>query len=263
MTPDFNRAGTPKDQQTFFAACTAGDVAAISTVITRWPDALGWIQGDDRKTGLMVAAENGHLGAAMAIVVAMQGSKFSIDQGNARGSTALMLCARAGHAKMMKLLLDFKALPNIQNQSGTTALMAAAWSGKREGCNLLIERGALVDTQDKEGMSALMYAATEDRNEVATALMDAGADKYLTNVDGQTASEIAESNDHRELAFRINHHVMPELVKPEEPPIAEVLEDFQKQANDVVRKIENPEPVPEKKSSVSSFAERLKKGGLI
>jgi len=48
--------------------------------------------------------------------------KMSVDQTDSHGNTPLILACQLGSKKLVKLLLRFKADPNIQNLKGDTSL---------------------------------------------------------------------------------------------------------------------------------------------
>jgi ankyrin repeat protein len=91
------------------------------------------------------------------------------------GTTPLLRAAKAGDVEATKLLLQYKALPDLQNNLGATPLMAAAgvnWSitdirGRFrneqqciETAKLLIAAGANVNAVNERGQSSL-HAATQ------------------------------------------------------------------------------------------------------
>uniref|UniRef100_A0A8V1ALJ0 Uncharacterized protein n=1 Tax=Gallus gallus TaxID=9031 RepID=A0A8V1ALJ0_CHICK len=110
---------------------------------------------------------------------ALQGGAY-INEGDARGRTALMAACRARYAdpgeraRMVRYLLRCGADPNIADAAGMTALMHAC--AERAGAAvaaLLLEHGADPGARDYGGSSALLYAAQRGDRPTLQALLDA------------------------------------------------------------------------------------------
>ena len=59
----------------------------------------------------------------------------------------------------VRLLLEYRADPNLATNGGSTPLMEAALKSQMEIMRLLIESAVLVNTMDKHGWTALLKAA--------------------------------------------------------------------------------------------------------
>ena len=99
--------------------------------------------------------------------------------------TALMLSARNGNVKCMRLLIEAGAdVDAASKEDGRTALIAAARRERVEALKLLLRRGARPNKADRDGYTALMEVVgarfNGDDNAVA-ALVDSGADVNLAN----------------------------------------------------------------------------------
>lgn len=91
------------------------------------------------------------------------------------GATPLMNAAVVGSVAAMKLLLDYKADPDLTNSAGATALVWAAADLDR--VRLLLERGADANAASERGRTALYVAARSDGSApIVKLLMQAGAD---------------------------------------------------------------------------------------
>ena len=129
-----------------------------------WQDSLG-----NRKTPLMVAAENGDITI----------TRFLLERGanaNIRpetGATALILAANNGHKDIVAILLD-KGSANVNTQIGlgATALMGAAKKGHRDIVEMLLKHNA--DTSATLlGDKASIIAAKEGNDEIANIICQA------------------------------------------------------------------------------------------
>ena len=123
------------------------------------------------------------------------------------GGTALMFAAGGGHNETTRLLLDFKADPNIVVQAkpeyilqviqkiadkkedaephkdGVTALHVAAQGGHIGTVTMLVEAGATIRVADDEGMTPLLNAVKGNYGNVASYLVQQGADPNDVFVD--------------------------------------------------------------------------------
>jgi hypothetical protein len=113
--------------------------------------------------------------------------------------TALHLAASTGHTSVCKILLQNHANPNSQGQllgtpKGTTPLMLAANRGKVGAMKVLLEFEADVDIQNEDGTTALIFAANyrcEEQFEIVDLLLQNDADMEITDKSGKTAQQQA------------------------------------------------------------------------
>ncbi|MBI3995762.1 MAG: ankyrin repeat domain-containing protein [Nitrospirae bacterium] len=110
-----------------------------------------------------------------------------IPGGSNDGSTFLMQMAAAGHANVIRVLLDRSMDPNEEDQSGNTALMLASQAGRKEAVTLLLNHGAAVNARNYNDETALIMAAKRGWGAVAEILLDHGADVDLKDSSGETA----------------------------------------------------------------------------
>lgn len=114
-------------------------------------------------------------------------------EGKAR-RTPLMWAATT---EVAEELLKYKADPNKQDMFGETALMAAAWRNTPALAPLLAA-GANPNTkswQDTGGWTALMIAATCGQTDMVRVLINAGAGLELEETLGRRALELAMERD--------------------------------------------------------------------
>jgi uncharacterized protein len=122
------------------------------------------------------------------------------------GTTPLIRAAKSGDVPAVKLLLDYKALPNLANSLGITPLMAAAGIGSTtidirgrfrsekqciETSRLLVAAGAQLDAVRDNGQTALHGAAQWGWNEYVRFLASSGAKLEIKDRGGATPLDIA------------------------------------------------------------------------
>ncbi len=119
------------------------------------------------------------------------------------GWTALLYASAQGYPRIVRLLLDAGANPNVGNVNRITPLMYGARYGNIEVCKLLLEHGANTDLQDIYGGTALMVATAYGHADVADKLLDAGANISIKDDNGMTALDIAHKLKQGKIAKRL------------------------------------------------------------
>ena len=132
------------------------------------------------------------------------------------GSTPFMKAATTSDVRMLRLLLEHKADPNIATQNGTTPLMAAAglnWAeisslgtedDALEAMKLMLERGADVNAANNNGETALHGAAQRGADRLVQFLADSGASLEAKTKRGRTPLDeaIGQANEADAAAVR-------------------------------------------------------------
>lgn len=121
------------------------------------------------------------------------------------GQTPFLLAALSGDVTVMRLLLKYKADPNIATFSGTTPLMAAAgvnWvffqtydEGPEkllEAVKLCVQLGADVNARNSMGLQAVHGAANRGSDDIIKYLVGKGARLDVPDNEGRTAYNWAE-----------------------------------------------------------------------
>ncbi len=108
-------------------------------------------------------------------------------------------CAE-GDREAAQLLLKYGANPNIKDNDGWTALMLACGGQDAVLVSKLLEVGADPNASDNEGWTALMNAAKTGNYDVVNLLLRAGADPKPIDNDGKSAASVASANGHSTLA---------------------------------------------------------------
>ena len=112
---------------------------------------------------------------------------------NHNGDTLLMLSAYHGHVEAVKVLLEFKADPQIANDKNQLPIAGAEFKGNLPVVKALIEGGALVEGASADGRTALMMAAMFNRTEMVDYLLGQGANPKATDAQGVTALAAAQT----------------------------------------------------------------------
>lgn len=119
------------------------------------------------------------------------------------GWTALLYAAAQGYPRIVRLLLDGGANPDMGNVHSLTPLMYGARYKNVDVCKLLVEYGANLDLQDVYGMTALMVATCVESGDVARILLKAGANTNIKDCNDMTALEIAHKHKQGKIAKMI------------------------------------------------------------
>lgn len=125
---------------------------------------------------------------------------------NARGEggwTALLFSSAQGYPKIMKVLLDAGANPDICNVLGITPLIYGARYENMEIVKMLIDYGADINLRDKHGDTALMKATEFGNIKVIDILIQAGADITIKNSKKQNALDLAYERGQGKIAKKI------------------------------------------------------------
>ena len=113
------------------------------------------------------------------------------------GATMLLKAADAGDMEMVKLLLRYRADPNIASDNGDTPLLFAAGDGYLDIVQLLLDHGARTGIQTGVNRNfPLLWAAHDGRLEIMQLLLDHGADPNIQDDSGSTPLKLAASNGH-------------------------------------------------------------------
>ena len=175
--------------------------AATSTVNMGFFE--NWIRGRDniRKkvnnwipllSPLMVAITNGDVTVVNVLLQnGANANAFAVNEDYSR--SALMLASIGNNAEIVKILIDFGADVNVQNNNGWTALtFAASYSKNPQVVTTLLNFGANVNAKDKDNDTVLINAVHYNENiEIIKILLQSGAYVNAKNNSGQTALDMA------------------------------------------------------------------------
>lgn len=125
---------------------------------------------------------------------------IDVNERSENGWTALLYAAAQGYPRILRLLLDAGANPDIGNLLGITPLIYGARYGNLEVCRILLEYRSNIDAQDENGWTALMVATRLGLINVVEMLLKAGANIVIKDRNSMTALDYAKKCKQRKIA---------------------------------------------------------------
>ena len=160
---------------TIFEASATGKLNNIIRLLAREPDLVN-AYAEDGFQPLGLASYFGHFEAAEYLVKA--GAAINSPSRNSLKAAPIQSAAAAGHAKIVKMLLENRADPNVREQGGYTPLHAAAQNGDEGMIRTLLYGGADLNVKSNDGKTPLDLA-TEAGHAKAVVLLKEGITKRL------------------------------------------------------------------------------------
>lgn len=158
---------------TIFEAAATGKINHIIRLLARNPDLVNAYSVDGFHP-LGLACYFGHLDSAEYLVKA--GASINSHSTNDVKAAPIHSATAGGHHKVVKMLLDNRADPNIREQGGHTPLHIAAQNGNAEMIRTILFGGADMNLKNDEGKTPLKVAM-EAGHEKATLLLGEGTTK--------------------------------------------------------------------------------------
>lgn len=158
---------------TIFEAAATGKINQIIRLLARDPE-LVIAYAEDGFQALGLACYFGHYDVAEYLAKA--GAPLNSQARNGLKAAPIHSAASARHIKILQMLLDMGADPNVREQAGYTALHAAAQNGDIETIQALLLGGADLTLKSDDGKTA-MDIAMEAGHEKATVLLGEGVTK--------------------------------------------------------------------------------------
>ncbi len=159
-------------------AATAGDVAALQTLIENNPDLLT-TPDSTGSLPLHLAALRGQLEAVELLVDA--GAEVSVGDGD--NTTPLVCATIGGHLEVVKYLVSQGASLTETDNYGQTALTTA---GSVELVDYLLDNGADIHRRDLQGRTILHTAAFRGNGDMIRHLVSKGADLHARDNDSMS-----------------------------------------------------------------------------
>ncbi len=158
---------------TIFEAAAIGKIANVVRLLARDPQLVS-TYSEDGFQPLGLACYFGHFEVAEYLVKA--GAPINSTSHNQLKAAPLQSAAAAGHEKIVKMLLQNGADPNVREQGGYTPLHAAAQNGNEEMIRTLLYGGADMGLKSNDGKLPLDLAQ-EAGHEAAVRLLTEGITK--------------------------------------------------------------------------------------
>lgn len=148
---------------------------------------------------LMNDAVEGSVGGVRLAILAGANVNERWPQGK---TTLIWTCAVArsdDHGRIVKLLIESGADPNMEDENGFRALSWAPIRGRIDIVKSLLAAGADVNAQAQNGWTALMAAAQGGHPDVVRLLLENGATLETRDENGKTALDLAARFGHSEV----------------------------------------------------------------
>jgi ankyrin repeat protein len=160
-----DKTGAP----TIFEAAAVGKTSMIVRHLARDP-MLANAYAEDGYQPLGLACYFGHYETAEYLIKA--GASVNSPSKNDLHAAPILSAAAAGHVKIVMLLLNNGADPNVREQGGYTPLHAAAQNGDTQMIRTLLFNGADLTIQAKDGKKPIDIAADSGHKDAATLLKE-------------------------------------------------------------------------------------------
>src|SRR5215510_2500251 len=161
---------------TIFEAAATGKINNVIRLLARDPNLVN-AYSEDGFHPLGLACFFGHFDVAEYLVRA--GASINSRSHNRPKAAPIQSATARGHRKIVKMLLDYGADPNIREQGGYTPLHAAAQNGDEDMIRVLLFGGADLTIASNNGKTAIDLAI-EAGHEKATLLLGEGITKRFT-----------------------------------------------------------------------------------
>jgi len=163
---------------TIFEASATGKLNNIIRMLAHEPPLVN-AYAEDGFQPLGLACYFGYFEAAEYLVKA--GASINSPSRNGLNAAPIQSAAAAGHANIVKMLLEHRADPNVREQGGYTPLHAAAQNGDEGMIRTLLYGGADLNVKSNDGKTPLDLA-TEAGHAKAVTLLKEGITKRLKSL---------------------------------------------------------------------------------
>ena len=164
---------------TIFEASATGKINQVIRLLARDPQLVN-AYADDGFQALGLASFFGHYDTAEYL--AMAGAPINSTSRNKLNAAPLHSAAAGGHFKVVQMLLEHDADPNIREEGGYTPLHAAAQNGDVDTIRALLLGGADLTIKSEDGKTPLDIAM-DANHEKAAALLGEGVTKRFRHLD--------------------------------------------------------------------------------
>jgi ankyrin repeat protein len=120
--------------------------------------------------------------------------------------TILIRAIEKNYPKIVEILLNAKANPDLKDADNITGLLISVKNGNQQIFNDLLNFGANVNLSDKNGTTPLLLAVTKGNLHMVNALMEKGADPNQANKTGITPLSEAQSLGNQQILDALKKH---------------------------------------------------------
>uniref|UniRef100_A0A8C5HX78 Ion transport domain-containing protein n=1 Tax=Gouania willdenowi TaxID=441366 RepID=A0A8C5HX78_GOUWI len=180
-------------------ACRLGVHDSVKNMLGLSGDIGLSYKSKDKKSALHFAAQYGRINTCKRLLESITDSRL-LNEGDERGLTPLHLASRAGHAKVVRLLLHKGALFDYK---GLTCLHHAAAEGYTQTMEVLLSASVkLLDKTDEDGNTALHIAAKAGHTAAVKLLLNRGAE-FVLNKSNTSFLHEAIQNGRKEVVIAV------------------------------------------------------------
>jgi ankyrin repeat protein len=152
-----------------FEACALGRINMVMQHLARDVELVN-AYAEDGFQPLGLASFFGHYEIAEYLIKA--GAAINSQSKNPLSAAPIQSAAAAGHVKIVMLLLNHNANPNVREQNGYTPLHAAAQNGDMQMLRSLLFNGADMSIRSTDGKLALDLALEAGQTDAAALLKE-------------------------------------------------------------------------------------------
>uniref|UniRef100_A0A8C5HY13 Ion transport domain-containing protein n=1 Tax=Gouania willdenowi TaxID=441366 RepID=A0A8C5HY13_GOUWI len=182
-------------------ACRLGVHDSVKNMLGLSGDIGLSYKSKDKKSALHFAAQYGRINTCKRLLESITDSRL-LNEGDERGLTPLHLASRAGHAKVVRLLLHKGALLHC-DYKGLTCLHHAAAEGYTQTMEVLLSASVkLLDKTDEDGNTALHIAAKAGHTAAVKLLLNRGAE-FVLNKSNTSFLHEAIQNGRKEVVIAV------------------------------------------------------------
>lgn len=150
-----------------------------------------WMVGDTNNTLLHLAAINNRHKVIKVLIEAGANPNLR----NIDGHTPLMCAAQRGAAKAAQALLEGDAKKHKLAAYDNTALHLAAKKGRADTVAVLVDGGCKMNVHGQNGYTPLLNAVQKGHAETVEILLEKGANPFVTNAYKQDAVMLSENSN--------------------------------------------------------------------
>ncbi|XP_076865963.1 transient receptor potential cation channel, subfamily N, member 1 [Brachyhypopomus gauderio] len=200
---DPNAPGGPKAQLPlhYASARPAGSPGAVQILLRLSGREARLVTDKDGCIPLLLAVEAGNVGVVKELLSSQSEPQLQAQRAG-MGDTALHICCRRKDVEIAKVLVEFGANLDFQNDEGQTPLHIASWEGDEAMLKFFYQNKANPNIIDKMDRTPLHITAERGHTSVVEILTE----KFKSNVlartkDGSTLLHIASQCGHPETAL--------------------------------------------------------------